>query len=622
MAGVDTDQTERQTASAVSKVLQKLGIHLEKTHETIVDANNNGKVDAGDTVVYDYLVTNTGNVTLSHLYIVDDNGTLADKSDDFTIYFSTYFNNPSYSLAVTTSVMVKSNPIVLTEANISNGSVTNIAIVNGIGSGEVSDADDDVVVFPRGLIAPTGTTCDQYINGTSMSFSDYYAAQGGVIQYGVNNQGKINQANPGVFFYYTGLSGAINGGAAVDGKVKVYIDQSDNSSLFPAFGVTKNQVKLFKVNDVNGNGKIDAGDSCSQVQLNNSQITLGTNGDLGDVTIEFTPDAIGSLYVVSVQYTTSSVLGTNVGKIAKSWPSVNYTFTTDVGKDGSIEETASGGITIAPKKSLLKVNGALGHGASILSQAELTQVNDQAVQFWSQHGASAMDVAKLKMATISITNLGGSLLGNTDGQNISIDDDAGGFGWWLGNENVASNKMDLFSAVVHEYGHVLGLDHDVLNANLKPGERDLPKIDLSAKFENRGPASSKIGNVVVEIPSLPTQSMANLSKANASRIMVPNGNSKSPIESFIPWVMTSLAGDFTNSNPVQREERPMGRTTMNNNKMDSNSAFGKLTSSDRLAQGNMVLSTKGFDQLFESLAMPAKPPILNAFDFPKSICGK
>src|SRR5262249_8983947 len=155
-------------------------------------------------------------------------------------------------------------------------------------------ASSSVVVPPSSLgrIAPTGTTVNQYINGTAPKFSDYYASQGGVIQYNVS-KGKIGSANPGVLFYYTGLSNTIKGveGSVVDGKpdpITVFIDQNDNSPLVGPFTATNADVKLFKVNDLNHDGIIDSGDTSTQVQLKANQIQ--TNA--GDVTVNFTPDAI------------------------------------------------------------------------------------------------------------------------------------------------------------------------------------------------------------------------------------------------------------------------------------------------------------------------------------------
>ena len=94
------------------------------------------------------------------------------------------------------------------------GSYSNIGTASGkIGTTTVTDTDPSSYfgTSPLGQIAPTGTTVNQYIDGTAVDFDDYYASQGGVIQYNVNNQGKIGSTNPGVFFYYTGLSDTIKG---------------------------------------------------------------------------------------------------------------------------------------------------------------------------------------------------------------------------------------------------------------------------------------------------------------------------------------------------------------------------------------------------------------------------
>jgi hypothetical protein len=183
-----------------------------------------------------------------------------------------------------------------------------------------------------GQIAPTGTTCQQYVNGTAVDFDVYYASQGGVIQYTVKSN-KINSTNPGVFFYYTGRSQTMTG----SGPRTVYINQSDNSSVVGAFSTTKLDVKLWLV----------TGTSCTQIQLQDSQITLLTGANAGDVLVNFTAAApAGSYYVISVKYDTNAVINTNLGSAR---PTVQYTFTTDVGNNGSIEETDTKGITLAPK---------------------------------------------------------------------------------------------------------------------------------------------------------------------------------------------------------------------------------------------------------------------------------
>ena len=85
------------------------------------------------------------------------------------------------------------------------------------------------------------------------------------------------------------------------------------------------------------------GATCTQVQLAASQITISG----GDVTVTIAdPAPAGSYYVISVKYDTGSVKGQN----AQGKPTVKFTFTTDVGNNGSIEETDTKGITLAPKR--------------------------------------------------------------------------------------------------------------------------------------------------------------------------------------------------------------------------------------------------------------------------------
>jgi hypothetical protein len=101
--------------------------------------------------------------------------------------------------------------------------------------------------------------------------------------------------------------------------------------------------------------------------------------------------------------------------------------------------------------------------------------------------------------TVAIGPLEGNAVGQTTGTSITLDPTAAGHGWFIDatpgeNEeflptsdsniflakpgSAAEGRMDLLSVLLHEYGHVLGLDHsvdpgDAMAPVLQPGVRHL-----------------------------------------------------------------------------------------------------------------------------------------------------
>jgi hypothetical protein len=136
------------------------------------------------------------------------------------------------------------------------------------------------------------------------------------------------------------------------------------------------------------------------------------------------------------------------------------------------------------------VAASAGTGSGRISTADAQSLAEQAVQRWLATGL-VTDAARLEGVQIEVTDLPGRVLGMTLGERILLDADAAGNGWFvdltpqfdqeflLGSGGVltassgdAYGRMDLLTALGHEFGHVLGFGHgksavmrEVLNAS-------------------------------------------------------------------------------------------------------------------------------------------------------------
>jgi hypothetical protein len=164
----------------------------------------------------------------------------------------------------------------------------NVTVANG-GSASCTVTNDDIAVTNVSQITPTATTCAMFRDGTSATLD--------TLNYSVKN-GKINQVNPGVFFYWVKVSG---GGTYT-------IDQSITTGNFSTqFAMAA------------GSAVFDA--SCVKV----GSATLTQSG--GDVTVTFSGS--GDFYI-GIKYDT----GTVKNQTAPIPTTVHYEFTTS-GVSGS-----------------------------------------------------------------------------------------------------------------------------------------------------------------------------------------------------------------------------------------------------------------------------------------------
>jgi hypothetical protein len=342
------------------------------------------------------------------------------------------------------------------------------------------------LVSCAGQIAPTGTTCDDYLTGMADDFQDYYAFQDGEVKYKSDNQNLdiINSVNPGVFFYYTGLSGELT---SDDGTLEITIDQTvtftgigdpdvdvdgdgTREEAFPPLNAVKNDVKLYEVFDTDLDGDY-SDETCRRIR--NQDFTWSQAPATGDITIVYDMADSNAIYIAGVKYDTDDTLA-GVEFNSLNAPVYNYNFDTLL--DGQLVETNDqGGVDFSydPPGGALTLDGTATTGGAALTQDQLAPVVAAAIDYWTAQGG---DVQQLENTDIIIGNLGGTLLGEANDSSITLDYDAAGYGWSESLGVVDPNQVDLLSAVTHEFGHILGYDHDVMGGTLGVGERDLPLI--------------------------------------------------------------------------------------------------------------------------------------------------
>jgi hypothetical protein len=148
-------------------------------------------------------------------------------------------------------------------------------------------------------------------------------------------------------------------------------------------------------------------------------------------------------------------------------------------KGGKVDFTYTAQIIGDDKK--LTLDGEATDDGEVLTEDQLTPVVDAAIDYWAAQGVDAEGLETLLKTDVRVEDLGGGkLLGETDGLVVTLDDDAAGHGWSDSLDVVDAEELDLLSALTHEFGHVLGYDHDVMGDTLAVGERDLPLEELDA----------------------------------------------------------------------------------------------------------------------------------------------
>ena len=142
-----------------------------------------------------------------------------------------------------------------------------------------------------------------------------------------------------------------------------------------------------------------------------------------------------------------------------------------------------------PPAALLSGDGVLNALVPALQpDANFRAAINWAILAWEQAGIVPQQATRLENANYRIATLSGGLLGETSGNDVVIDATAQGHGW-SESATPQPRRMDLFTALGHEMGHLLGLpdqttqSSDLMFESLLPGVRKTPTTqDVDAVF--------------------------------------------------------------------------------------------------------------------------------------------
>ena len=284
----------------VTPIIVKPAIALVKRARSITNTNGNGLVDAGDTIVYEFIVTNTGNVSLSNIQISDPlvlvSGVTIASLDavetDATTFTATYVIQPADVIAgrVINQATVRgtgpTNQIVTDTSD--NDSITgddptvtflanapaialvktqsSITDVNGNGTNDVGDrinysfavtntgnvALTNVRISDNNGVVSGGPLANLALNAVDTTT---FTAIHVITQADVDAAGVLNQATA-TADSTAGAVSDLSDSNNIDGTTPTYTALTQQ----PAIALVK---KVAAITDANSNGRTDAGDTIS-----------------------------------------------------------------------------------------------------------------------------------------------------------------------------------------------------------------------------------------------------------------------------------------------------------------------------------------------------------------------
>lgn len=265
-AGPDPTAVDSETV----QVANLASLTLAKTAGAVSDVDAGGQ-DAGDTVVYTFVVTNVSNLTLTNVVVTDP--MLAGAGVGLSC--------PATTLAPRASMTCSSAPYALTQADIDRGRVDNTATVRGTTpqNGSVQATDPaDVVLTPVSRISldkTAGAPTDPDANGPDVGDAVTYT-------FTVTNTGATTVSNVAIDDGLLGLTGLVCGTAP--------LAPGESTECTATYSLTQQDVDRGRVDNTataqatSPNGTVSDSDPAQVVFTPRSSIILTkTAGSITDV---------------------------------------------------------------------------------------------------------------------------------------------------------------------------------------------------------------------------------------------------------------------------------------------------------------------------------------------------
>lgn len=183
-----------------------------------------------------------------------------------------------------------------------------------------------------------------------------------------------------------------------------------------------------------------------------------------------------------------------------------------------------------------------------LQDAELAGIVDQAIVEWETIITDARTRALINNVTVDIVDLPENVLGMAIWNGILIDEDAAGYGWFVDptpsvngefqfdastkqfeaiNNGPATGRMDLFTIVLHELGHIAGLEdidpsesmNDLMSETIDTGIRRLPTEEHRLRYEAVKNRKRPIVKQPVDVPAAAASRWAYHQRHSTSKLI-------------------------------------------------------------------------------------------------------